>query len=125
LSLYSGKDLTANQFEDRTLLFEMLENHLVDLNAYCRCRVCLNISAFEVSAIIIYLKAIQGWTALVKAEIPPVKLLLQIIEKIIESTLDKSSYCRKDAIKFMKACLEHNPFSGNVKNQHYFCFYAS
>jgi condensin complex subunit 1 len=39
VSLYSGNDLTENQIGEKNMLFDMLENHLIDVNAYCRCRV--------------------------------------------------------------------------------------
>lgn len=38
-SVYSENDLNDNQKGEREMIFEILESHLNDLNAYCRCRV--------------------------------------------------------------------------------------
>lgn len=38
-SVYSENDLNDNQKGERDMIFEILESHLIDLNAYCRCRV--------------------------------------------------------------------------------------
>ncbi|CAB3368635.1 Hypothetical predicted protein [Cloeon dipterum] len=99
LQLYSSQELDENQKSENEALLEILDNHLIDVNAYARC------------------KALQGWTSLCEAEMLPVKLLLDILEKAVERTLDKSSYVRKDALKFLKTCLEHNPFSGNLDKE--------
>ncbi|XP_059490224.1 condensin complex subunit 1 [Neocloeon triangulifer] len=96
MHIYASGNLTDKQTTERDALLEILELHLLDTNAFARS------------------KTLQAWTSLCEAEVIPAKLLLRTIEKIAQMTLDKSSYVRKDAIRFLKTCLEHNPFSGNL-----------
>ncbi|KAF4528362.1 hypothetical protein B566_EDAN006619, partial [Ephemera danica] len=97
LHVYNDPKITAEQIEEKNMIFEYLTDHLYDTIAFCRG------------------KTLQIWKTLCEEDAVPTSLLLQVVEKVQPCIVDKSSNVRKDAIKFMKTVLEHNPFAARLE----------
>jgi hypothetical protein len=119
LYAYNDPKLTQEQVVEKNLVFEYLLDHLYDVAAFCRGKVN-TVMYFLYSCYVmsgLWLQTLQVWRTLCEEDAIPTDLLLQVLEKVQPCIIDKSSNTRKDAIKFMKTVLEHNPFAARVNIQ--------
>lgn len=83
--------------EMREQLLDILEEHILDVTTFTRSKV------------------LQVWTKLCEEGLIPKDRLSSLIEAVVGRLRDKSVYVRKNAVLFLTAFLNRNPFSAKIE----------
>lgn len=92
LEHYSDPDMDEEKIVKRDELLDLLEDHLLDSNTYSRGR------------------ALQVFTRLCDEKKLPLSKLHKLIQSVVHRLLDRSTYVRKQAVKFLSAFITVSPF---------------
>lgn len=92
----TGEDLTNEQKEQRDECLDILEEHILDCNAYVRSKV------------------LQTWQRLCCEGSMPLARHGKLLACTALRLEDKSATVRKQALQLLRALLQSNPFAGKV-----------
>nr|XP_012231606.1 PREDICTED: condensin complex subunit 1 isoform X2 [Linepithema humile] len=92
----NGEDLTSEQKEKRDECLNLLEEHILDCNAYVRSKV------------------LQTWQRLCCEGAVPIARHAKLLAATTLRLEDKSANVRKQALQLLRALLQSNPFAGKL-----------
>lgn len=91
-----GENLTSEQKEKRDECLDLLEEHILDCNAYVRSKV------------------LQTWQRLCCEGAVPIARHSKLLAATTLRLEDKSANVRKQALQLLRTLLQSNPFAGKV-----------
>ena len=102
--------------ESRDQLFECLEDHIHDVNAFVRSGVLqVSFTKENMSNEIRVIFGSQIWSKLCSANAIPLKRQQRLLQLVIGRLHDKSSNVRKQAVQLLTTLLQCNPFAASMQ----------
>lgn len=105
LKALTSEDLTEEQKEKRDDCLNILEEHILDCNAYVRSKV------------------LQTWQRLCCEGAVPLARYGSLLAATALRLEDKSAHVRRQALQLLRALLQSNPFAGKVCARFHLVFF--